>query len=111
MSHKWHGRLREPVVWTATVQDILAKVNRANTALAALHESCCSLSSSVPEPCSDMLSGAKYQGGSADSGAAVGATAGRSGRGQGARSPVRSGFPSARREGWGQRVGQDVPAP
>ena len=31
------NRAPKPFVWTATVQDILAKVNRANTAFAALH--------------------------------------------------------------------------
>ena len=31
------NRAPRPFVWTATVQDILAKVNRANTTLAALH--------------------------------------------------------------------------
>ncbi len=31
------NRAPKPFVWTATVRDILAKVNRANTALAAQH--------------------------------------------------------------------------
>ena len=31
------NRAPKPFVWTATVKDILAKVNRANTTLAALH--------------------------------------------------------------------------
>ena len=31
------NRAPKPFVWTATVQDILAKVTRANTTLAALH--------------------------------------------------------------------------